>query len=266
VSGAAAGMGEGVTGRLSRRGRWLSFLTKLAVFVALMLLWHAVTVTEIVSPFFLPQPGAVLTVFWRILSTGRVLPDLGVTFFEFAVAGPLAVVTGVLTGYLISMTRYSAVVMEPVIASLYAIPIIIFYPISIMALGIGPESKIAHGALFGFFPICLNTIQGFGGVDAIYLRMARSTGATKAQLLRRILIPAAAPTILNGVRLGLMLCFLAIIGGETIASLEGLGHRIVWYAEGMQMTNMFAYIVFVILIATVMNVCLSLLEMRRRGA
>ncbi len=266
MSGAVAGMGEGVTGRLSRRGRLLSFLTKLGVFVALIFLWHAVTVTEIVSPFFLPQPGAVLAVFWRILSTGRVLPDLGVTFFEFAVAGPLAVVTGILAGYLISMTRYSTIVLEPLISSLYAIPIIIFYPISIMALGIGPESKIAHGALFGFFPICLNTIQGFSGVDAIYLRMARSTGATKVQILRRILIPAAAPTIVNGVRLGLMLCFLAIIGGETIASLEGLGHRIVWYAEGMQMTNMFAYIVFVILIATLMNVFLSLLELRRRGA
>ena len=105
MSGAAAGPGEGVTGRLSRRGRWLSFLTKLAVFVALMLLWHAVTVTEIVSPFFLPQPGAVLTVFWRILSTGRVLPDLGVTFFEFAVAGPLAVVTGILVGYLFRVAQ-----------------------------------------------------------------------------------------------------------------------------------------------------------------
>ncbi len=265
MSGAAAGVSGGVTERLSRRGRRLSLLTKLAVFAALMVLWHLLTVTEIISPFFLPQPMAVMTVFWRILSTGRALPDLGVTFFEFAVAGPIAVLTGVVAGYLISMTRYSTVVLEPVISSLYAIPIIIFYPISVMALGIGPESKIAHGALFGFFPICLNTIQGFSGVDAIYLRMARSTGATKAQLLRRILIPAAAPTILGGVRLGLMLCFLAIIGGETIASLEGLGHRIVWYAEGMQMVNMFAYMVFVILIATAMNACLSLLELRRRG-
>lgn len=260
MSAAAAG----VTGRLSRRARRLSLATKLAVFIALMLLWHALTVTEIISPFFLPQPLAVMEVFWRIVSTGRALPDLGVTFFEFAVAGPIAVATGILAGYLISMTRYSTVVMEPVISSLYAIPIIIFYPISVMALGIGPESKIAHGALFGFFPICLNTIQGFGGVDQIYLRMARSTGATRTQTLWRILIPAAAPTILSGVRLGLMLCFLAIIGGETIASLEGLGHRIVWYAEGMQMVNMFAYIVFVILIAAVMNACLSLLELRRR--
>ena len=77
------------------------------------------------------------------------------------------------------------------------------------------------------------------------------------------MLPAAAPTILSGVRLGLMLCFLAIVGGETIASLDGLGHRVVWYAEGMQTANMFAYIVFVVMVAVAMNAALSLLEFRK---
>jgi hypothetical protein len=95
--------------------------------------------------------------------------------------------------------------------------------------------------------------------DKVQQQLASATGLTVT------MDRTVDPTILGGVRLGLMLCFLAIIGGETIASLEGLGHRIVWYAEGMQMVNMFAYIVFVILIATAMNACLSLLELRRRG-
>ena len=161
-----------------------------------------------------PAPGDVFRTFVRIIVTGQAWPDLKLTLFEFSVAGPIAVFLGGGLGFLISLTRYSSRVFEPIISSVYAIPIIIFYPVSVMALGIGPESKIAHGALFGFFPMCLSTIQGFSRVDPLLIRLAHSSGATKWQLFWRIMLPAAAPTILSGVRLGLMLSFLAIIGAK----------------------------------------------------
>ncbi|MDP2358149.1 MAG: ABC transporter permease [Beijerinckiaceae bacterium] len=262
MSGASSA-GQALTLRLSKSQKRLSLLVKIGVLVALLAIWHLVTVDEFVSPFFLPKPDEVLRVFFNIIVTGQAWPDLKVTLFEFALAGPIAVIAGGAVGFLISLTRYGTRAFEPIVSSVYAIPIIIFYPVSVMALGIGPESKIAHGALFGFFPMCLSTIQGFSRVDPLYIRLAHSTGASKSQLFWRIMLPAAAPTILTGVRLGLMLSFLAIIGGETIASLEGIGHRIVWYAEGMQTGNMFAYIVFVIMVAVLMNTALSFLEIRR---
>jgi ABC-type nitrate/sulfonate/bicarbonate transport system permease component len=260
---AGASAGQALTARLTPAQRRVSALIKLGALAALIALWHFVTVTEIVSPFFLPKPEDVMRNFIRIVGSGQAWPDLKVTLFEFALAGPIALTAGGLIGFLISLTRYGVRVFEPIISSVYAIPIIIFYPVSVMALGIGPESKIAHGALFGFFPICLNTVQGFARVDPLLIRLAHSTGASRRQLFWRIMLPAAAPTILSGVRLGLMLCFLAIIGGETIASLEGIGHRVVWYAEGMQTGNMFAYIVFVVMVAVAMNWALSLLEFRK---
>ena len=265
MSGASSA-GQALTLRLTKAQKRLSLFIKLGASVALVTIWHIVTVNELVSPFFLPQPADVLRIFIKIVVSGQAWPDLKVTLFEFALAGPIAIVAGGTVGFLISLTRYGTRVFEPVISSVYAIPIIIFYPVSVMALGIGPESKIAHGALFGFFPMCLSTIQGLSRVDPLYIRLAHSTGASTWKLFWRIMLPAAAPTILTGVRLGLMLSFLAIIGGETIASLEGIGHRVVWYAEGMQTGNMFAYIVFVILVAVLMNTALSFLEIRRGRA
>lgn len=256
--------GQSLTARLTRKQKRASMLVKFLVLLLLVLVWQGVTMNGLVSPFFLPKPEIVWTNFLRIVTSGQAWPDLKVTLIEFLIAGPIAIVLGVGAGFAVSLKTYSVRVMEPLLSSLYAIPIIIFYPVSVMALGIGPESKIAHGALFGFFPICLNTIQGFARVDPLLLKLAHSTGATRRQLFWRILLPAAAPTILSGVRLGLMLAFLSIIGGETIASLEGVGHRIVWYAEGMQTGNMFAYILFVVLVAVLMNAALSLLEFRRR--
>jgi ABC-type nitrate/sulfonate/bicarbonate transport system permease component len=136
----------------------------------------------------------------------------------------------------------------------------------VLIFGIGPESKIAHGTLFGFFPVVLNTIQGFSTVNPQLLRFARAGGASRWQVLKRVMIPAALPALLTGYRMAFILAFLAIIGGETIASLAGLGHRIIWYAEALQTVKMFAYIVFVILIAVVLNALLSLVEANRERA
>jgi ABC-type nitrate/sulfonate/bicarbonate transport system permease component len=240
--------------RLARIGVQAGFL------VALVALWHGVTVSGLVSPLFLPKPLDVGAAFIGLIASGDYLRDLSVTLYQFALAAPVAIVLGTLAGYFISTSRYSTQVFEPVVAALYAVPIIVFYPISVLVFGVGPESKIAHGALFGFFPVCLNTAQGFARVDPAYLRLAHSMGASRTLVLKRILVPAALPTILGGWRMGMTLSFLAIIGAETIASLEGLGHRIVWYAEGMRTTPMFAFILLVILIVVVVNTLLSLLE------
>ncbi len=244
-----------------RQAAW-SRATRILFLLGLLGLWYAVTVNGLVSSFFLPKPERVFQTFWTILTNGEALEELQVTLFEYAVACPLAAVLGIVAGYLCSRTTYRVRVFEPILSGLYAIPIIVFYPLSVLFFGIGPESKIAHGVLFGFFPICLSTIQGLAKVDPIYLRLAASMGATQAQTLKRILLPAALPSILAGLRLGFMLTFLAIIGGETIASLGGLGHRIVWYAEGMETVKMFAYVLFVILMSALMNAVLSLLERR----
>jgi ABC-type nitrate/sulfonate/bicarbonate transport system permease component len=93
---------------------------------------------------------------------------------------------------------------------------------------------------------------------------ARSMGASDVQLFRYVLLPAALPIILTGMRMGFTVALLSIIGSETIASLAGLGHRIVHLAEGMEMPRMFAYIAFVVAIALILNTIVSALEARGR--
>jgi len=95
---------------------------------------------------------------------------------------------------------------------------------------------------------------------------ARSMGASNFQLFRYVLVPAALPVILTGLRMGFTVALLSILGSETIASLAGLGHHIVQLAEAMEMSRMFAYIVFVVVIATLLNVTVSYFEARGRRA
>ena len=130
--------------------------------------------------------------------------------------------------------------------------------------GLGPPSKIALGTTISFFPIALNTVAGFGYIDKIFTVSARSMGASNYQLFRFVLLPAAFPVILTGLRMGFTVALLAILGSETIASLAGLGHRTVHLYESMDMARMFAYIAFVVVIAALLNSIVSYLEARGR--
>jgi ABC-type nitrate/sulfonate/bicarbonate transport system permease component len=129
-----------------------------------------------------------------------------------------------------------------------------------MIWGLGPPSKIALGATISFFPIVMNTVVGFGNVDRTLTAAARSMGASNVQMFRHVLLPGALPVVLAGLRMGFTVALLSVIGSETIASLAGLGHRIVNLAENMDMARMFAYIVFVVAIVAVLNMAISTIE------
>ena len=215
----------------------------------LIVLWYLATTRWGVSHDPAAQSGQRLYELVDVLRTGEFIGDLRVTLSELAIAFAISATAGVTLGYLISRSHYLIRVFEPLLAGIYSIPIILFLPLYILFFGLGPASKIALGATISFFPIVLNTIAGFGYVDRIYIMSARSMGASDYQLFRWVLLPAAFPVILTGLRMGFTVALLSILGSETIASLAGLGHRIVHLAEGMEMARMFAYIAFVVAIA-----------------
>ena len=90
----------------------------------------------------------------------------------------------------------------PMVSSLYAVPLVILYPVFTVWLGIGSESKIAFASIYGFLPTMLATAAGIQTIDPQLLLAARSMGATLSQRLVRVIIPAAIPTVLSGLRVG----------------------------------------------------------------
>jgi ABC-type nitrate/sulfonate/bicarbonate transport system permease component len=253
---------------MARRGDGSQSLGSRAVqigFLAgLLALWYLATTRWGVNRLLLPNPVAVWQQLVDVLRSGEYLPDLRVTLTELAVAFVLAMTSGTIVGFFVSRTRYTIRVFDPLFAGIYSIPIILFLPLYVLFFGLGPASKIALGTTISFFPIVLSTIAGFGNVDRTLVTAARSMGASNSQLFRHVLLPAALPVILSGLRMGFTVALLSIIGSEAIASLAGLGHHIVQLAEGMDMARMFAYIAFVVVIAAVLNGAVSYLEARGR--
>lgn len=246
-------------------GEWIgSRAVQLGFLIGVLVLWQLATTSWGVSGILLPQPAAVLRELIGELKAGRFVGDLRVTLFELAVAFATSAISGTLSGYLLSRSRYLIRVFDPLFAGIYAIPAILFFPLYVLFFGLGPASKIAMGITISFFPIALNTMAGFGNVDKIFIVAARSMGCSGYQLFRWVLLPAAAPVIVTGLRMGFILAFLSILGSETIGALSGLGHRIVMLAEGMDTARMYAYIAFAVAIAALLNMIVSFLEARAR--
>ena len=234
--------------------------------VALLVLWYLATELWGVSALLLPKPGAVLRELVDVLRTGEFVADLRITLGELAAAFALAATGGTVLGYSIGRSPYWTRVVEPLVSAIYAIPIILFLPLYVLFFGLGPASKIALGATIGFFPVALSTVAGFAGVERAYVVAARAMGCSDYQLFRWVLLPAALPVILGGLRMGFTVALLSILGAETLSSVSGLGHRIVSLGENMDMARMFAYIVFVVAIAVFLNATVSWVEARGRRA
>jgi ABC-type nitrate/sulfonate/bicarbonate transport system permease component len=242
-------------------------LVQLFVLVAILALWEYATANGRINPLLLPSLNVVSNEFLGMLTTGAFWPDLRVTVYELVVAFALASTGGCLVGFLVARSGYTVRVFDPILAALYSVPTILMFPLYVLIFGIESGSKIALGTTVAFFPVALSTISGLAYVDPILVAAARSMGASTSQMFWSVMLPAAFPAIMAGLRLGLVIAFLSILGTETLASIAGLGHEIVSFAESMETAKMFAAIVFAILLALVLNSTASFVEAKvRRGS
>jgi ABC-type nitrate/sulfonate/bicarbonate transport system permease component len=239
-------------------------LVQVAFVVLVAVAWQLASSLHTVNPLLLPPLDAVGTQLAGLFTKGLLWPALRVTLSEVGISFVLAVILGTGTGYLISRSAYAVRVFDPLLAALYAVPSILLFPLYLLFFGLGPGSKIALSTSIAFFPIALSTIAGFSNVSPTLLSAARSMGASAWHVFARVMLPASFPVVLSGLRLGLVIALLATLGGETLASFDGIGHQIVTFAENLETAAMYAWVLVAIALAFLLTSLAALIE--RRGA
>jgi NitT/TauT family transport system permease protein/taurine transport system permease protein len=148
------------------------------------------------------------------------------------------------------------------LSSLYAVPIVIIYPVIAAWLGLGLESKYVFGGLYGFFPVVLNTVAGIKSIDPHYEVLAKSIGASKLQTIIQIKVPFSLPEILAGIRLGAALAVIGVVVAEMLASSVGLGYLIEFNRTIFRTPNVYLAILIVLFIVGIIDRILYTLENR----
>ncbi len=232
-----------------------------ALFVLLMVgAWLVLTHTFEVSSLLLPQPEQVAKRLFALLSSGEWITPFKITFTEVLSAFFLSSIMAIGLGFLLSTHELLIKAFNPLLNAMNAVPAILFFPLYALLFGLDQGSKIALGFTISFFPILLNSISAFSSIAEIHRKTARSLGASRWHFFRFVLVPSSIPLIISGLRMGLMLCFLSVLGGETIASYNGLGHQIAESSQAMDSELMYAWIVLIIAISFALSMSLSQLE------
>ena len=216
--------------------------------------------TQIIPELFLPSLSktvAVLIKDWHEYAS-----ELMVTLYEVAFAMLIACGFGILAGALVGGIALLRSLLLPVFSSMYAVPIVILYPIFTAWFGIGSESKILFAGVYGFFPVMLSTAAGIRTIDPQLLLAARSMGASLPQQITRVIIPASIPTVLTGLRLGGALTIIGVVVSEMLTSAAGIGYLVTRYRTILDSPHVFGAIVMILLLSILFDTFARAIERR----
>jgi NitT/TauT family transport system permease protein len=240
-------------------------LVRTALLAVALGLWEVAA--RLGSPLLYVPPSAALPAL-RDLLLLRSYPDLpahlGLTVREILAAYGLAVAAGLAVGFALGLYRTLGRAYGPILAALYAVPAVVWYPSLMLFFGLDAASKIAFGFLLGFFPITLAVLAGIRQVNPQLVTVARAFGARPATIFVKVLVPGMLFTLVAGLRTGLALSVIGVVVGEILGSKAGMG-ALINHAYGLLRTADYVALVVVTLIVIVASDAgASLLERRAR--
>ena len=230
--------------------------------IIVLLVWELIARMEWVPRWFLPVPTHVLETLWGILISGELVRETSVSLYRALLGYSLAAIVGISLGLLIAWSRIIEDFLDPLIELIRPLSTFALIPIFFLWFGIGDTSKIMIIFKSCFFPIALNTIAGIKGVDAKLINAARSLGASERQLWTRVLIPAAMPMIMTGLRISTAISMMALVGVEMLSSDSGIGFLVIDAQRTFDTERVFAGILVLSLIGFSLDRIARLIQKR----
>jgi NitT/TauT family transport system permease protein len=242
----------------------LSIIVALLAFLAI---WQLIVIVSGFPPFILPGPGAVLGRWVAAITAGTLAPHVLATLEEVLLGFAVGAGSALVVGYALARSALIERLLSPYLVAAQATPILALAPLIALWFGPGLLGKVLICALIVFFPVAVATMVGIRSVDAGLLELGRSLRATPRQVLTTLEIPAALPSILGGMRVGVTLAVVGAIVGEWAGADRGLG-VLINLARGslFDIPLMFATLLTIALVGIVLYLVVVLVERRLVGA
>jgi NitT/TauT family transport system permease protein len=235
-------------------------LIVLQVLVAIVAIgmWHVLTATNILPPFFFSTPADVFSRVVKWFADGTIWRHLWITLVESVLAFVLGSVAGALVGFWFARKPFLAAVLDPYVKMINALPRVVLAPIFALWLGLGIWSKVALGVTLVFFVVFFNVYQGVKEVSHTVLANARMLGMSERQLMRHVYWPSALSWMFSSLHTSVGFAVVGAVVGEYLGSAAGLGY-LIQQAEGVfdvagVFAGMFVLAVFVVAIDGLVSV------------
>ncbi len=191
--------------------------------IALVVAWFAATSTGAIKSYQLASPQAVLVELNDLASRGLLWTDLGASLERVAIGFALAALLAIVLGSLVGASRTAEKLLDPTLQAVRSVPSLAWVPLLLLWLGIGETAKIALVAIGAFFPVYVALASAIRNVDRKLVEVARVLGVRGLPFIARVLLPAALPQLLVGLRIGLTQAWLFLVAAELLGASRGLG-------------------------------------------
>ena len=225
-----------------------------AIPIALLLaLWQALVSFGFAPVTLMPPPGQVFARMMQQLASASFDQEILVTLFRLFAGFSIAVILGVVLGLSAAASPSINAVVRPIVRVLAPLPKVALYPALLLLLGFGHGSKITLVVADALFPILLSTYYGAATVEQKLVWSAMAAGTPPREVLLKVVLPAAAPSILTGCRIGLVISCIVVFLAEMITSTDGLGHVLVTASRNFQAVDMFVPLITISLLGLLLN-------------
>jgi NitT/TauT family transport system permease protein len=242
---------------------WQANAVRWTTVLAILVLWELICDGPLRNNDYLAPPSRVLTVgLAAVVEPANVLALWQMTsrFLQaFAIVAVAGTIIGLVLGRVHRQVFHGA---RDVVTVLYALPMVPFYPLFVLWLGLGMRSEVAFGAIHGIIPVILITMTASANIDANLMTSGSVMGASGLQKIRLIVLPAVLPDIFSALKIGAALSLLGVLLGELMISIDGVGSFILNQITNHQAAPLDAMILIVCVGVVVINTALSLVERR----
>jgi len=210
----------------------------------------------------LSSPSRTVRNVTAMLGDARFLPHIRETLLAFTQAFAIALAAGLLIGLTLGASRLTGEVAEPILVALYSIPKVTLYPVILLVFGIGMPAKVAFGAIHGIVPISLFAMNAIRNIAPVHLRTARVLRLSPVETAGKILLRAALPEIVTGIRVGFSLTLIGTLLGEMFGAQRGLGFLLMQAMSLHEMERIMSITLVLVVFAAAVNAVLLALERR----
>jgi NitT/TauT family transport system permease protein len=225
-----------------------------------LLLWELAPRIGLAEPAFLPPLSQVLASGWGLIGNGQLFEHVFASVTRSLIGYGLALSYAIPLGLAIGWYRGLANALSPLVETLRNTAALALLPVFILLFGIGESSKIALVIYSCSWPLLLNSIAAVKNVDPLLVKSARTMGLSSGQLFRKVILPAALPTIFVGMRLAGASSLLVLVAAEMIGAKAGLGYLIIYSQYNFQIEHMYVGIITITALGLFFNHALARLE------
>jgi NitT/TauT family transport system permease protein len=236
------------------------FTTQILILIIFFITWEVAADYKWIDPFITSQPSKMFQTIWRLHQDGSLYIHLGTTLWETFLGFTLGTLGGMLIAIFLWWSNFLAKVFDPYLVVLNSLPKVALGPILIVWLGNGEAAIIAMTLLISIIVSIISMLNGFLLVEEEQIKLMRSFGASKLQILIKVILPSSLPNIMSALKVNVGLSWVGVIMGEFLVSKAGLGYLIVYGSQVFQLDTVMASVLILAISAALMYIVVNYFE------